>query len=163
MLAQLLLMLSLHQAELPQRPQLQLIGEAELKVWIWPIYQAQLLSQSGDYAPNQYPLQLSLNYLRDIERQQLLDNTAKEWQRLNICSLNPCQPWLNQLDELWPDIRRGDRLELYAPSPDTAHFYFNGDYLGALQDTGFSEHFLAIWLSRDSRYPKQRRKLIGED
>jgi hypothetical protein len=140
---------------------MQRVGEAQLKVWIWSLYRAQLLSPDGNYQPDRYPLLLSLSYQRDFASKQLLDATEQEWQRLAVCHDSPCQSWLIQLDELWPDIKKGDNLSLYAPTADSGHFYLNGRHLGSLHGDKFGEKFLAIWLSPNSRFEDQRLNLIG--
>lgn len=55
--------------------------------WLWfKLYDATLYSESGRYQPGRYPQALSITYARVIERQDLLEATAAEWQRLGLGS-----------------------------------------------------------------------------
>ncbi|WP_163132219.1 chalcone isomerase family protein [Agarivorans sp. Alg241-V36] len=141
--------------------QMQLVGDAKLQVLFWPIYKVSLHSPDGLYQQNRYPMTLTIDYLRKIKRNKLLDATQDEWQRLGVCEQAPCEQWLAELSVLWPDLKKGDQLKLVADSADQGRFYLNGQLLGSLQDKLFSQHFLGIWLSEDSRFPKQQRKLVG--
>ncbi|BEU04306.1 hypothetical protein OAG1_31060 [Agarivorans sp. OAG1] len=141
--------------------QMQLVGNAKLQVLFWPIYTVSLHSPDGRYQQNRYPMELTIDYLRKIKRGKLLEATEDEWQRLGVCEQAPCEQWLAELSQLWPDLKKGDQLKLVAESANQGQFYLNGKLLGSLEDKLFSQHFLGIWLSEDSRFPKQQRKLIG--
>jgi hypothetical protein len=81
--------------------------------WLWfKLYDATLYSESGRYQPGRYPQALSITYARAIERQDLLEATAAEWQRLGLGSESERQRWLARLATLWPDVAPGDKLVL---------------------------------------------------
>ncbi|WP_051333543.1 chalcone isomerase family protein [Aliagarivorans marinus] len=139
-----------------------LVGEADLRVLFWPVYQVSLYSPDGRYHPDQYPLVLSIDYQRNISNSQLLKSTQDEWQRLGVCQQAPCEQWLAELAALWPDVKKGDQLRFVAESEDKGVFFFNGQRLGEVEDSAdIAEQFLAIWLSPQARFPKQRRELLG--
>ncbi|WP_432452089.1 MULTISPECIES: chalcone isomerase family protein [unclassified Agarivorans] len=140
---------------------LKLVGNAQLKVLFWPIYNVSLYSADGRYQADRYPLLLSIEYLRDIERQALLDATEEQWQKLGVCQQAPCQQWLSKLANIWPNLRQGDQLRLVADSADSGRFYLNGQLIGHLEALRFSQYFLDIWLSEQSHFPKQQRQLVG--
>ena len=41
-------------------------------------------------------------------------------------------------------------------------YYFNGKKLGAIEQNGFADNFLAIWLDADTSEPQMRKQLIGQ-
>ncbi|MGY5450203.1 chalcone isomerase family protein [Agarivorans sp. MS3-6] len=140
---------------------LQLVGDAKLQVLFWPVYTVSLHSPDGRYQQDRYPMVLTIDYLRDIKRNKLIEATQDEWQRLGVCDEAPCQQWLSKLSSIWTDLQKGDQLQLVAESAHQGRFYLNGEHVGSLDEQLFSQHFLDIWLSENSRYPKQRRSLTG--
>ncbi len=147
----------------PSIPDMTPVGSAELKVMFWSIYEAQLKSTDGSYDEGEYPLLLSINYRRNIPQKKLVNATADEWERLGICQDAPCYSWINDLGQIWPDIEKGDQLQLLALSADQGHFFHNGEYIASFDGAQFSDSFLSIWLSEESRYPEHRQKLIGKN
>jgi hypothetical protein len=164
LLCSLLLVPVLHGKEQP-RPEttgeeLALVGEARLKVMFWSIYESRLYSPDGVYQPGKRPLRLEIQYLRDIKSKDLVSRTAKEWDSLGVD--NPARDaWLDRLQALWPDVEKNDVLALRIDKDERSHFYMNGNYLGAIEEPAFGEHFTAIWLSPDTSRPEIRLALLG--
>ncbi|WP_051202076.1 chalcone isomerase family protein [Ferrimonas senticii] len=151
----------------PQRPAttsqlapLQLVGQTKLKILWFSIYRAKLYTPSGRFEGVQAPLYLELNYLRDIDADELLDHTAKEWRKLGQVSDAQASHWLAKLKAIWPNIRDGDQL-LFALTTHSGAFYYNGNFIGDLTDPSFGPAFAAIWLDENASYPKSRRQLVG--
>ena len=140
---------------------LEKVGEARLSVWFWDIYDSALFTPSGDYQKTQFPQALKIDYLRDIEAKELIEQTEEEWQKLGESS-EQYSAWLSSLSSIWPDIKEGDQLLLLVDAEQTSHFYFNGESVGQINDKAFGPAFLRIWLDPQCSYPKVRRKLIGE-
>lgn len=140
---------------------MQTVGQAKLKVLFWNIYQSWLYTPDGVFTPEQYPVALKIQYLRDISAADLLEATEEEWQKLGF-KTSQYQPWLQQVQALWPDIKQQDELLLVIDQDQQSQFYFNQQLLGHITDPDFGPGFLAIWLSPDASYPKLRRQLIGE-
>lgn len=144
---------------------LQLVGSAKLKVLFWDVYQSHLYSASGHYQPEltnkqRYPLALQITYLRDIDADDLLKRTAKEWQGLGLTETE-YQAWLVQLAAIWPDIRKNDQLLFAIDAKGQHQFYYNGQAIGQVEQDAFAEQFLAIWLAENASHPKLRQQLIG--
>lgn len=137
---------------------LHLIGEGQLTWLMFEVYHAELYAANTPFQAGSYPLALQLTYHRNISKDDLVEVTRDEWQRLNI---EGADPWLQQLSTLWPDIKAGDKLVFRADNKNKGSFYFNDHHIGDIDDTNFSESFLAIWLSPDSKAKKLREKLIG--
>ncbi|MGL4251278.1 MAG: chalcone isomerase family protein [Aeromonas sp.] len=157
-----LLVVSTSEAVEPPWQKLRPVGQGEMS-WLWfKLYDATLFSDNGHYRPGQYPQALTLTYARDIEREDLINATASEWQRLGVGSESDRKRWLEQLTALWPDVREGDKLAFYVDQAGAGHFWWQGKPLGSLVDPQFSEAFLAIWLADNSRDPDLTRRLRGQ-
>lgn len=136
-------------------------GEGQMSVLFWDLYNAELFGSLPNYKENTSPLALKLTYLRDIDKQDLIEATAEQWQHIEMT--NPKAPvWLTRLDGIWFDIKKGDSLTLKIHANGTSSFYGNGEKLGDIDDPEFGSSFVAIWLSPNTSAPKLRQKLIGE-
>lgn len=141
-------------------PPLQLVGEARLSVLFWNVYDSRLYTEDGRYSENQRPLRLEITYLMDIKSDALVEQTAKEWEHLKV--EHPGQAaWLEQLNDLWPDVSKGDTITLELDADNRSLFYLNEKLLGDMDDPEFGEHFVAIWLSPDTSRPRVREALLG--
>ena len=137
------------------------VGSTTLKVFFWTIYDSTLFSSDGVYRGMEPGLSLLVTYRRRISRTDLIDRTREEWQKLDIYKPGSEQ-WLNSLAAIWPDVEKGDQLLLQVNNSLGSSFYFNGVPVGDIQDSQFTSAFLAIWLSEQSSYPKQRNQLVGQ-
>jgi len=70
--------------------------------------------------------------------------------------------WLGQLDVLLVDVEKGDRISLYVDENRHSSFYFNGSFLGQIQDESFSRNFSSIWLARNDRFAEFSQELTGQ-
>lgn len=141
----------------------QLVGKTRLSVLFWDIYDARLFTSSGGFDWQQRKSlrkSLVLQYLRDIKAAELVETTGEEWERLGFQHAEQ-QQWLDQLNAMWPNIKEGDCLALIETEQGYAEFYQGSRLLGTIKNATFTEHFLAIWLSPESRYEEEREELIG--
>jgi hypothetical protein len=136
------------------------VGEAKLKVLFWDVYYSSLYNQTGNYTENKTPLALKIDYLRDINSQDLIKRTQAEWEKLDI-SNEVYAKWLPLLNEILPDIKKGDSLLLFVDENQHSEFFFNETPTGRISDTGFGLSFLRIWLDKKCSYPLVRDKLVG--
>ena len=136
------------------------VGEAKLKVLFWDVYNSSLYNQTGEYQAEQFPQVLKIDYLRDIDAEDLIERTQEEWERLG---LDPATytPWLPLLSNIFPNIKKGDTLLLNVNENQQSEFFFNSKTIGKINDQSFGKSFLRIWLDENSSYPKVRNKLIG--
>lgn len=139
------------------------VGEATFSVLFWDIYKSKLLTTSGRYPVevNHDNLLFDINYLTDITSKDLINNTIEQWQHLGIAA-KTYQAYLPQLKILWPDIKEGDSLSLLIDQ-GRSFFYFNKQYIGAINEPEFGQIFLAIWLSEYTSQPKLRNQLLGNN
>jgi hypothetical protein len=138
------------------------IGSARFTVFFWDIYHSALYSDTGVYTEGESKqvLVFKINYLKDIKRDDLLEQTIEQWQHLNI-SENEYLEFLPKLAGIWPNISKGDSLTLLVKNQQS-HFYFNGRFIGSIEKQSFGSLFLAIWLSPKTSQKLLRKKLLGE-
>ncbi|MDG2176894.1 MAG: chalcone isomerase family protein [Gammaproteobacteria bacterium] len=141
--------------------QLHLVGQAELKFFIWPVYEARLYSGSGAYEfPDTRPFALSLEYKRQFSKQQLISETQKQWQLLGV---EKGDQWAQTLTDVFSDVDKSDVITLYVDAQGNSVFYLNDTLLGRVNDPEFTEHFVAIWLSDQTSKPDFRADLLGRN
>ena len=141
---------------------LQMVGQARLEFMLWPIYDSRLYSTDGNYQEGQLPLRLDIQYLRDVDAENLVKHTQSEWQRQGL-SHGGAQLWLATLSRLLPSVRQNDVLTLVVDEQGSSAFSVNGEPLGSIDDPHFGQHFLAIWLSPNTSRPELRQALLGLD
>lgn len=135
------------------------VGETRLSVLFWDVYDATLYSPSGEYEKSEQQA-LNLNYLRDIDADDLIETTEEEWQKLKLDS-SEHEGWLAKLKDIWPNIKKGDCLLLVESDNGYAEFYQGEELLGTVESQEFTDQFLAIWLSPESRFEDERNELVG--
>lgn len=135
------------------------VGHAKLKVLWFDVYHADLFSNDGTFTEIKGPLYLKLTYQRNIKKYDLLDETKTQ---LNLLVAGErLDLWIDQLNVLWPEIKKGESLSFYLAPSGIGHFYHNGIYIGVISDPDFGPNFLAIWLGKKSSFPKMTKQLIG--
>ncbi|MGB1311649.1 MAG: chalcone isomerase family protein [Leucothrix sp.] len=140
--------------------ELKIVGQAEMRWLMFPLYRVTLKTTDGRYQENRYPQMLDILYRRNIDRQDLLAATDNEWRGLGIPQ-GRRQKWIRQLSNLWPSIRRGDRLAFQVNAQGQNYFTYNGKKIGGIADQQFGKSFLAIWLSPKTSQPRIRQRLIS--
>lgn len=140
-----------------------LLGKARFSVLFWDIYESALLTTDGQ-RPFDDVCQQSLfeiEYLRDISKKDLLDNTVSQWQHLSF-EESEYSVFLPLLERIWLDINAGDRLSMLTQQNKTL-FYLNSEYIGEIDSLTFAKTFLSIWIDEGTSEPKLRLKLLGDN
>ncbi|MGD8171501.1 chalcone isomerase family protein [Vibrio sp. TRT 21S02] len=148
----------------------QVVGTAQLTVFIFDVYSSQLLSPNGKYAASNdispHPLALEIHYQRNISSQQLIDATEEQWRELGYQS-SQIMPWVKTVEGIFPNIEQGQSLTYVTDGRVGQFFYANGEVdlyqIGQIEDEQLNDAFLAIWLSPETEYPELRKQLIGEN
>ncbi|MFT6984640.1 MAG: hypothetical protein ACJAT7_000437 [Psychromonas sp.] len=157
----LLLMVNLANASNQLTAPLKMVGQGEMSWLFINLYHASFYSQSGEYQEQVYPQALKIVYQQDIDKEDLVSATEKEWRKLSLNN-KQYQNWLTELTQLWPDIKKGDQLLFRVEADGRGLFYHNNQLLGGINSDQFSAAFLSIWLSKNSSEPKLRKQLLGE-
>lgn len=146
------------------------VGEAQLTWFIFDIYQSRLKAPDGKFIVNgdvsPHPLALEINYQRDISKQQLLDVTDEQWAKLGFTE-SYRKSWINELNRMFPDIKKGDELTYLTDGKTGQLLYRQAGIaqiktVGFVQDERMNDAFLSIWLSPNTEFPKLRKQLIGQ-
>ena len=143
-----------------QLKNLKKIGDAKLKVLFWDIYNASLYSKTKEYKEEQFPQALQIIYLRNIDSEDLIEKTEEEWEKLGINQVK-FNKWITLLKNIYPDIKKGDKLLFIVYENLRSEFFLNGKTIGKISDKTFGKSFLRIWLDKNCSFPELRNKLIG--
>lgn len=141
--------------------QWQLVGEAQLQVFIFNIYRSRLYTYDGNYKQGQTPVRLEITYQRDIPSHKLVQHTVEQWQHLGVAAGNS-RHWAESLQAIWPNISKNDTLTFTLNETDEGIFTYNGQPLKPILDKNFGAAFLDIWLSPNTSGQDHRRQLIGK-
>ncbi|MDV5167642.1 chalcone isomerase family protein [Photobacterium rosenbergii] len=136
------------------------VGDARLTWGPWVIYDSELRSPDGKYQGAGDNLALVIRYHRNIDSEDLIEATDDQWRHLGISSSKRTR-WINRLEQIWPDVRKGDRL-IFVLDDNQGAFFQDNRQIGVLQDFEMSQSFLQIWLSPNTAYPEIRNQLIGK-
>jgi hypothetical protein len=104
---------------------------------------------------------LELKYLRDFSARDIARRSLDEMRRAGPIAPADAQRWQEQLQQVLPDVRAGDRiLGLHRPGRG-ASFLVNGRTAGEITDPAFSARFFGIWLAPATSEPKLREALLA--
>ncbi|WP_045465290.1 chalcone isomerase family protein [Vibrio hyugaensis] len=150
--------------------QWQTVGEAQLTWFVFDVYKSTLKAPDGQYLVSNdvspHPFALEINYQRDISKQQLLDVTDEQWQKLGFTQAYR-QAWISEFDTMFPNIKKGDELT-YLTDGKTGQLIYRQagskpyQIVGYVKDERLNDAFLSIWLSPKTEFPKLRKQLIGQ-
>lgn len=136
------------------------IGEAEVRLLGFKLYDARLLTSGGSRFDPAKPHALELRYARSFDRESLLNATRKEMERIQGSSQG-VGPTIESLRPCFRDVASGDRFKATALAPDSLSFHFNGSQTCSVQAPSLASRFLSIWLSDKARDPELSRRLRG--
>ncbi len=147
---------------------LQIRGTHHFRYWGLSIYHAELKVAVG-FDPTrfaQHRLALTMRYSRSFKGQALAKSTWDEMQGVMTRSEQRWSPsqstaWVAQLNALMPDVQSGDRLSALNTPGRGVTLFHNETPLGMIEDRGFIDGFLGIWLSPLSPQPVMRQALLS--
>jgi hypothetical protein len=138
------------------------IGAGQFKWFGFAVYEARLWSR-GMRPTLDYPFALEVTFLREFERETLVDMSEDEMRRLGGEELDPGRlaGWTVEMRVAFVDVTPGQRIAgLYLPGRG-CRFYVNGRFRHEVTDPEFARAFFAIWLDPRTRTPKLRHQLLG--
>jgi hypothetical protein len=140
-----------------------LIGMGRLRVFGFQIYDATLRAQSDFRADNyeRETLSLEVAYLRDFDNVAIADRSLKEMQKLASFTESQAAQWLARMTQIFPDVKKGDRLLAEYTPEQGIRFVLNGKPIGEVREPEFARLFIGIWLSPRTSEPQLRRELLG--
>ena len=139
------------------------LGTHNLKVWGFKIYNIQLLSESKDFS-YQNKFAIIINYQRDFAKDDLIKKSIEEIARINkINDKTLLQTYQNKLEEIFFDVKKGDRKTAFFDPKNGVKLYFNGKFSGEIKDLIFAKRFVDIWLSDKASYPQMTKDILGKN
>ncbi|MGA1204383.1 MAG: chalcone isomerase family protein [Opitutales bacterium] len=135
------------------------VGDARVAVLVWDLYDITLYGPAGSYNP-EAPFAIEINYLRNIEGDLISRKSVEEMRRQGISEVK-LAAWYEQMNAIFPDVKRGSRLTgIFLPGSATL-FYNEDGYIGRVMDPSFGEPFSRIWLGEGSSLSGVRARLTG--
>jgi len=139
---------------------LSLVGRSELRVAFFKVFDSALYTKSGEWTNPKHSFRFLLTYRRNISGRFLANQTAKEWDHLGLMDARRAA-WEAQVLEMWPDVSKGDKITFDVDERGISRFYYNGTWVGAIEDPDFAPAFIAIWLSPETSRPAHRDGLLA--
>ncbi len=139
------------------------LGVHNLTVWGFKVYNIQLLSETKKFS-YQNKFAIVINYQRDFAKNNLIEKSIEEIARINeIKDLGLLKIYQNKLEEIFFDVKKGDRKTAFFDPKNGVKLYFNGKFVGEIKDLIFAKRFVDIWLSDKSSYPQMTMDILGKN
>jgi len=148
----------------PQLPGSRLQGEATLRYFGLRVYHARLwtLPEFRDSQANEQPLVLEIEYLRDLKGKSIAERSLQEMRRAGEIPQAQAQRWLTEMQQIFPDVKAGDRISGQLLPGQGVRFWHNGRLAGQMADALFARRFFGIWLAPTTSEPEMRLALLGQ-
>nr|UOZ97126.1 hypothetical protein NCPCFENI_01039 [Cupriavidus sp.] len=140
------------------------VGQGILRFLGLAVYDAVLfvpLEESPTAGILKRPFALSLHYKMRFSGANIAQTSIDEIKRLGRGSVEQHAKWLTQMTSVFPDVVREDQITGVHRPGQGASFFFNGRFLGRIDDPEFSEAFFSIWLDPETREPRLREALLA--
>ena len=105
---------------------------------------------------------LELSYLRNFTGASIAQRSVAEMRRQGGVSEADLARWEQQMRDVFPNVRKGDRLTGMNQPGTGAVFLLNGQPLATIADEAFSRHFFGIWLSEQTSDTRLRKALVAQ-
>jgi hypothetical protein len=139
------------------------LGVHNLVVWGFKVYNIQLLSETKNFS-YQNKFAIVINYQRDFAKNNLIKKSLEEISRINdINDKILLKTYQNKLEEIFLDVKKGDRKTAFFDPKKGVKLYFNGKFVGEINDLIFAKRFIDIWLSDKSSYPQMTSAILGKN
>jgi len=106
------------------------------------------------------PFVLELTYARRLDGKGIAEASRGEIERLGFGTEAQRLHWHERMLELFPNVEKGRRLAGVNVPGSGARFYFDGQFVGSIDDPDFARAFFAIWLDERTRAPQLRESLL---
>ena len=128
---------------------------------VFKVFDSAIFTESGEWQDPTKTFRYGLTYARTIAGAVLASQTTKEWEHLGFTDERQ-SGWVEYLEAIWPDVSKGDTITFDVDAAGVSRFYFNGEWLGAIEDPDFAPLFIAIWLSPETSRPAHREGLLAD-
>lgn len=136
-----------------------LLGTHRLEVLFFDVYDAALWAEKKPWSFDQ-KFALSLRYLSDISKSDIVDTSIEEMARHKpLGALEPS--YRAMLETIFVNVSAGDRITAVFVPTKGLTFYLNGTVLGKINDLNLATQFISIWLHPNASYGEMRSALLG--
>tara|TARA_B100000927_G_scaffold273168_1_gene251367 strand:+ start:721 stop:1275 length:555 start_codon:yes stop_codon:yes gene_type:complete len=146
---------------LGQARPLTLVGSSQLRVAFFTVFNSKLFTKTGQWNDPRHSFRFELTYQRNISGSFLAKQTAKEWDHLDFEDPRRSE-WEAAVLTMWPDVKKGDRIAFDVDEQGVSRFFYNGTWVGSVEDPDFAPAFIAIWLSPETSRPTHRKGLLAD-
>ena len=134
------------------------LGRADMQIFGFRVYAAELRTQAGEAFDWSRPFELAITYDTDISARRLTAITADEMVRTG----GDAPPDLvTKLGACFADVDDGDRFVARPLGPDRVALRLNDGPDCTVEHPNATRRFFDIWLSDEARDPAASRRLRG--
>ena len=137
-----------------------LVSTAEMSFLFWRLFRAELWSNDGAFNWDK-SFALSLTYDMEFSADELTDKTITEIDRLTDWSTPALAALRDKLSPCMATVGDGDRFTAVGVSPDKVVLFLNSREQCQLETLDLRRAFFQIWLSDNSQFPTESRRLRG--
>ena len=135
------------------------VGEVNYTHLFWDLYNAKLLTETGDFDENKFALVLKYN--TKISKKSVVKETLNQLKKQKKYTKEELDELTTLLSNTFKDIKVGDTF-IGIKENNTAYFYFKDEKVLETKDLEFINLFFDIWLREDSQNPAFTKKLLGQ-
>ena len=136
-----------------------LVGEVNYTHLFWDLYDAKLITETGNFDKNKFAL--TLKYNTKISKKSVVKETLNQLKKQKEYTDEELVELTTLLNSTFKKIEVGDTF-IGIKENDTAYFYFKNEKVLEIEDLEFINLFFDIWLRQDSQNPAFTKKLLGQ-
>jgi hypothetical protein len=136
-----------------------LVGEVNYTHLFWDLYDAKLITETGNFDKNKFAL--TLKYNTKISKKSVVKETLNQLKKQKEYTDEELVELTTLLNSTFKKIEVGDTF-IGIKENDTAYFYFENEKVLETEDLEFINLFFDIWLREDSQNPAFTKKLLGQ-
>ena len=137
-----------------------LVGEVKYTHLFWDLYDAKLLTETGNFDENKFAL--ILKYNTKISKKSVVRETLNQLKKQKEYNEEELDELTTLLNKTFQDIKVGNTF-IGIKENNTAYFYFEDEKVLETKDLEFINLFFNIWLREDSENPTFTKKLLGKN
>lgn len=137
------------------------LGKGSFSWYGLKIYDGRLWSKDDKWSYNS-SFALTLTYARDIDSEDLINNSITEMRRIDGIDDAKLNTYRRYLEKVFPDVKEGDTITaIYFPH-EKVIFFHNGTASGEVADKNFGKDFLNIWLSPKTKAKELQHSVVAK-
>ena len=139
----------------------QLVGKVKFKKWFFHIYNAELLTKSGNFNWDK-PFVLKIHYLIGFKSKIIVNRTISEISKQHKAETKENKEKYSEIiSKVIPDIKKNSYLYGYMSKDGYAYILTKDKLVGMIDDKQLSKYFFEIWLSDKTSDDTMSKQLRG--